>query len=70
MSNRAAMIEAKLRNQLARDRKRPSNQGAMLEDGTLVVNISGTACGLVYALNLETGESDESILQRMGEDSG
>jgi hypothetical protein len=60
----ASGIESKLRESLAKDRAKPS-RCMERDDGVTVVNISGMSSGLLLALSLETGESDESILARM-----
>lgn len=64
---RAAMIERRLVDQLRRDRSHPSRRTTG-PDGTITV-ISGTSCGLVMALEHETGEPFDHILKRIGKET-
>lgn len=61
MNQRA--IEAKLAEQLRKDRSKPSR--CRQEGGVTIVEVSGTAVGLAMAVGYSSGESVSSVLARV-----
>lgn len=64
--DRLRMLERRLADQLQRDRKHPWRCRPGPDDDTIIVKPSGSACGLAAAIALETGEGDDDILNRVG----
>jgi hypothetical protein len=59
-------LEARLAEQLRRDRKHPSRRVGTTPEGDVIVRPSGTACGLAYAIASMTGEDDTAVMDRVG----
>lgn len=59
------MLENKLREQLEKDRRRPSRRRVSEDQEKYIVTPSGRSCGLALAISLQTGEDDEDIMNRV-----
>lgn len=59
----ADRVEERLRDQLVRDARKPSRR--TVDGDSILINPSGTAAGMAYALEQMTGEPWDAILSRI-----